>query len=396
MSRVTLLGYLETETKNLRQAGLMRAELTFPVPPGRTIRVGDRDLLSFASSDYLGLSAHPDVKAAAAEALERWGVGVASTRAAVGSVALHAELEAAIAKLLGAEQALVYASGHHANTGLFESLLDDRDFVFCDEMARPSLADGIRLSRARGYVYRSNDMAHLEDRLKRSRAARFRIIATDGVFPVTQKIADLAAIHALAAKYHATVVVDDSEGLGVLGDSGEGTHGHLGLRTGVHVVTGSFGHALGGGAGGFVAGPAPIVTWLRHKSRPHLASTALSPAAAAAALKAIELCRTQRRLRGKLTHNLQALEKAMTTDAGLVPNVTHPAVSVRVRNAISAQRLTDWLYAQGIFVIGYCHPVVPEGDARISMRVTALHEPGDLESVAKALGAGMKELQVPM
>jgi glycine C-acetyltransferase len=396
VSRVTLLGYLEAETKNLRQAGLMRPELTFPVPPGRIIRVGDRDLVSFASSDYLGLSAQPELKQAAAEAIERWGVGVASPRAAVGSIALHAELEATIAKLLGAEQALVYASGHHANTGLFESLLDDRDFVFCDEMARPSLADGIRLSRARGYVYRSNDMAHLEDRLKRSRAARFRVIATDGVFPVTQKIADLAAIHALAAKYHATVVVDDSEGLGVLGKDGEGTHGHLGLGTGPHVVTGSFGHALGGGAGGFIAGPSTIVTWLRHKSRPHLASTALSPAAAAAALKALELLGTARRLRGKLTQNLQALEKAMTKDAGVVPNVTHPAVSVRVRNAISAQRLTDWLYRQGLFVIGYCHPVVPEGDARIGLRVTALHEPSDLESLAKALGEGMKELRVPL
>jgi glycine C-acetyltransferase len=396
MSRRALLEYLHTETAHLRQAGLLRKDLELPGPQAPILRVGDARLINFASSDYLGLSNHGDVKRAAVQAVEAWGVGLASPRTAVGTSRLHAELERALAKLVGAEDALVYASGYQADAGVFEALLSDRDYVFCDEMIRPGLADAIRLSRARAYAYRNGDMDHLEDRLKRSRAARFRVIATDGVFPVTGRVANLPDIHALAAKYHAVVVVDDSEGIGVLGNRREGTHGSFGLSEKIDLVCASFGKALGGGAGGFVAGPATLVGWLRQKSRTHLSSTSLAPAAAAAALKSVELLRADPAPGNALEANKRFFKDAMAKDAGLVLDAAHPAMSVLVRNAILAQRLTDFLYQRGVFAVGYCHPVVPEGEARICFRVTARHDAKDLESAARAVGEGMRELKIQL
>jgi len=396
VSRRAFLQFLETETANLRQAGLLRKEIERAEPQGPTVTIGGASLVNFASSDYLGLAGHPAVKRAIVEAVETLGAGFASTRAAVGTSTLHLELERALAKLLGTEDALVCASGHHAATGLFEALLGDRDYVFCDEMARPSLADGIRLSRARAYAYRNGDLEHLEDRLKRSRAARFRVIVTDGVFPLTGRIADLAAIYALAERYHAIVVVDDSEGIGVLGVRKDGSHGAAGVGDKIDLVTGSFGRALGGGGGGFVAGRRTIIEWLRQKSRTHLASTALSPADTAAALTCLELLRTEQGLGPALTDRKRAFTEAMTKDAGLVLDATHPAMSVLVRNAILAQRLSDFLARRGVFAIGYCHPVVPEGQARICFRITVRHEKKTLEDAARAIGEGMKELKIPL
>jgi glycine C-acetyltransferase len=396
MTARAFLQFLEAETKNLQQAGLIRPALELETPQGPVVRVADRELTNFASSDYLGLASHREVKKAAAAAIETWGIGVSSPRTAVGTLGLHLELERAVAKLVGAEDALVYGSGHHADTGVFESLVGDRDFIFCDEMARPSLADGVRLSRARAYAYRNNDMAHLEDRLKRSRAARFRIIATDGVFPTTGQTANLTEIYALAARYRATVVTDDSEGIGVLGDGGGGTHAGAKLPDGIDVVTGSFGHALGGGGGGVVAGKSTIVGWLRQKSRPHLASTALSPGAIGAAKKAIELLSAEPGLLRALDANVKVFKAAMELHAGLVMDGAHPAMSVLVRNAVLAQKLTDFLYRKGIFVIGYCHPLVAEGEARISVRITGRHREPDLEKVARAIGEGMKELKIQL
>ena len=395
MTARAFLTFLEAETKNLRQAGLVRPELELHAPPGPIVRIGDQEVVSFQSSDYLGLAGHAAVKQAAMAATEAWGVGFASPRAQVGTVTLHTELEAALKKLLGTEDALVFASGYHANAGLFEALLGDRDYVFCDEMIRPSLADGVRLSRARAYTYRNDDMEHLEDRLKRSRAARFRIIATDGVFPITGKIANLTDIYALASKYQATVVVDDSQGLGVLGEAGQGSHAFAGVGA-IDLVTGSFGGALGGGAGGFVAGKSAILTYLRQKSRAHLASTALAPGAIGAARKAIEVVGAEPALRKRLAENLRVFRDAVTKDAGIIPDVAHPAVSIRIRHAVLAQRLTDILFRERLLVMGYCHPVVPEGEARISLRITARHEPSDLERAAKVLGDGMKELKVQL
>jgi glycine C-acetyltransferase len=394
MRNSAFLEFLGTEAKHLEQAGLLRREPLLSSPPGPTITIGDRELLNFASSDYLGLSNHPEVKNAAIAAIETWGVGLASPRMAAGTLAVHAQLERALAQFLGTGDALVYPSGYHANTGLFESLLSDRDYLFCDEMIRPSLADGARLCRARVYSYRNQDMEHLEDRLRRSRAARFRIIATDGVFPLSGLVANLRDIYGLAAKYNALVAVDDSQGIGVIGDHGKGAHDQLGLTDRIDLVTGSFGAALGGGAGGFVAGRKEIVTWLRQKSRSYLSSTTLPPASAAAALKSLELLRTEPQLREQLDMNVKLFRDALAEHGLWTAEGEHPAVAVLIRHAVGAQRLTDFLYRKGVFAIGFCHPVVPEGAARIRAQVTVRHSQKALSKAADAFAEGATELKI--
>jgi glycine C-acetyltransferase len=394
MRNKAFLEFLGTEAKNLEQAGLLRREPQLSSPQGAVIQVGDKQYLNFASGDYLGLGNHPELRRAAIAALERWGVGLASTRMATGSVTMHGELERLLAQLLGTGDAVACPSGYHANTGLFESLWSDRDFLFCDEMIRPSLADGIRLSRARVYSYRNQDMEHLEDRLRRSRSARFRVIATDGVFPLSGLVANLKDIYTLAAKYNALVVVDDSHGIGVLGESGRGTHDHLGLTDRIDIVTGSFGVALGGGAGGFVAGRSEIIAWLRQKSRSYLSSTALMPAAAAAVIKALELLHTEPELRTTLTMNVKLFRDGLAEHGLWTAEGEHPAVAVLIRHAVAAQKLTDYLYRRGVFTIGFCHPVVPEGAARIRAQVTARHSQKDLSNASDAFAEGIKELKI--
>jgi glycine C-acetyltransferase len=394
MRNSAFLEFLGTEAKHLEQAGLLRKEPLLSGPPGPTITVGDRELINFASSDYLGLSQHPEVKKAAISAIETWGIGVASPRMAAGTLPLHAELERALAQFLGTGDALVYPSGYHANTGLFESLLSDRDYLFCDELIRPSLADGVRLARARVYSYRNQDMEHLEDRLRRSRAARFRVIVTDGIFPLSGLVANLRDIYGLAAKYNALVVVDDSQGIGVVGDSGGGTHDLLGLVDRIDVVTGTFGAALGGGAGGFVAGRKEVVGWLRQKSRSYLSSTALPPASVAAAHTALELVRAEPQLREQLAMNVKLFRDALAEHGLWTAEGDHPAVAVLIRHAVAAQRLTDFLYKKGVFAIGFCHPVVPEGAARIRAQVTVRHTQKALSKAADAFAEGATELKI--
>jgi glycine C-acetyltransferase len=394
MRNKAFFDFIGTESNNLDQAGLLRKESHLSTPQGPLVTVGGKQLVNFASGDYLGLCGHPEMKKAAMSAIERWGVGVAAPRIATGTLTLHSDLERALAEWLGTGDAMVYPSGYHANTGVFESLLSDREYLFCDEMIRPSLADGIRLSRARVYSYRNQDLEHLEDRLKRSRAARFRVIATDGVFPVSGLIASLEGIYTLAAKYNAMVVVDDSHGVGVLGEHGRGTHDHLGLTDRLDLVTGTFGNALGGGMGGFVAGQHDIIAWLRQKSRSYLSSTALAPSAAATALKAIELLRADSELRVALSMNIRVFMDALAEHGLWTGQGDHPAVAVLIRHAVAAQRLTDFLYRRGIFTIGFCHPVVPEGAARIRAQVTTRHSQKDLSNAADAFAEGIRELKI--
>ena len=386
-----LLRFLATETRHLEQAGLSYPEPVLTTPPGAQISFGGPPLWNFASSDYLGLSAYPAVKKAALLATETYGVGTAASRMATGTLPVHADLERAITELVGAEAALVFPSGYHANTGIFESLVGERDYVFCDEQIRPSLADGIRLCRARVYSYRNGDLGHLEDRLKRSRAARFRIVATDGVYPLSGGIAPLREILALGERYEALVVVDDSHGIGVLGQTGGGTHQVQGV--GVDLVTATFGTTLGGGAGGFVAGKKEVVHWLRQKSRPYLASTALCPPAAAAALKCIEVVRSESLRRDTLAEKVALFRNALGERGLRVMPGDHPAVVVMIRDAVTAQRLTDLLHRKNIFAVGFCHPVVPEDTARIRFQVTLLHEESALRQTADAVAEALKQVE---
>jgi glycine C-acetyltransferase len=394
MRNSAFLEFLGTEAKHLEQAGLLRKEPLLGTPPGPTIRIDDRELLNFSSNDYLGLSQHAQVKQAAIRAIEEWGVGVASPRMAAGTLPLHAELERELAAFLGTGDALLFASGYHANTGLFESLLSDRDFLFCDELVRPSLADGIRLCRARVYSYRNQDLEHLEDRLRRSRSARFRIIATDGVFALSGLPANLRDIYGLAAKYNALVVVDDSQGLGIVGADGRGTHDLFGLGDRIDLVTGSLGVALGGSAGGFVAGRKELVAWLRQKSRAYLSSTALAPACVAAAREALKQVRLDPQLREQLAMNVKLFRDALAEHGLWTAEGEHPAVAVLTRQAVAAQRLTDFLYQKGVFCIGFCHPVVPEGAARIRAQVTVRHSQKALSQAAEAFAEGATQLKI--
>src|SRR5215831_7130641 len=391
MSR-PLFRFLGTEIRHLEQAGLAYPEMVLGSAQGPIISAFGRQLANFASSDYLGLCAHPAVKRAAISAVDTWGVGVASPRLATGTLPVHADLERALAEHLGSEEALVCASGYHANTGLFESLVGERDYVFCDEQSRPSLADGIRLCRARVYSYRNQDMGHLEERLKRSRAARFRVVVTDGVFALSGSVAPLRDIYGLATKYDALVAVDDSHGIGVLGAAGRGTHNQLGVES-IDLVTGTFGTVLGGGAGGFVAGRKEILTWLRQKSRPHLTSTALAPPAVAAALKCLEIVRTEPQRQETLARNVAFFRRALLDHGQSVMEGEHPAVAVMIRDAVTAQRLTDLLHRKDVLAIGFCHPVVPEDTARIRFQVTMLHSDKALRHAADAVAEGVAHLE---
>lgn len=387
-----MLEFLRTETRNLEQAGLLRKELVLESPQGATITVGRRELLNFCSSDYLGLSNHPEVKRAAKAAVDAFGAGTASPRAVTGTLAMHVELERAVSRFLGTEDTLVFPSGYHAATGLFESLVSEKDHVFCDALAQPAIADGVRLCRGRVYSFRHRDMHDLEERLRRSRSARFRLIVTDGVFPLDGSTAHLAAICNLAEQYDAMVVVEDGQGVGVLGPQGRGTADLLGVSSQVHLTCGGFSHALGGGAGGFASGRKEIVAWLRQKSRPYLTSAALPPGSAAAALKAVELAGLHPELRVALIEQVRLLRSALQ-DAGFrLLGSDHPAVPVVLGDAVATQRMADLLFKKGIFAMGFCHPVVPEGSARIRLQVSVKHSEKALRGAAAAFAEAAREL----
>jgi glycine C-acetyltransferase len=385
-----MLTFLETESKHLFQAGLFRREQSLTFPQGPTITIDEKKLLNLASNDYLGLTGHAELKKAAKAAVDNWGIGLASARMATGTLPMHLELERVISRFLGTDETLVFPSGYHANTGLCESLFGERDYIFCDEQIHPSLADGVRLSRARVYSYRNQDMNHLEDRLKRSRSARFRAIATDGVFSVVGEIAKLREIYALADRYDAVVVVDDGQGMGVLGAKGHGTHEELGLEGRIDLVTGTFSNALGGGPGGYVSGRKEIVEWLRQKSRSYLASSALSPVATACALKAFELVKNDPKPREALAENVKRFRSALVERGLTVVESKHPAVAVIVGDAVVAQRMSDLLFRKGVFAMGFCYPVVPEGSARIRAQVTAQHSAEALKNAASMFAEAVR------
>lgn len=388
------LTFLKKETVNLQDAGLAREEVTVSSPQDPEMVVGERKVVNLASSNYLGLATNAAIKRAAKKAVDELGAGIASTRMLAGTLPLHATLEDAIATFVGTEAALLFGSGYHANTGLFESLFDYRDFIISDVLCHATLADGIRLSSARVMQYRNNDLDHLEDRLKRSRAARFRAIVTDGVFPLDGAIAKLDGICALAEAYDALVIVDDAQGVGVLGANGRGTHELRGVIDRVDVVSGSFGNALGGCAGGWVAGRREIIAWLRQKSRPYLISSAPSPANAGAALAALEQVQTTPSLVEKLQKNVE-LFRAGLEDIGFeVLGGEHPIVAVMVGNVVAAQRMTDILMRNGVYVVGFCHPVVPEGQARVRAQVSAQHTEPGLRRALAAFGASGRELRL--
>jgi glycine C-acetyltransferase len=389
-----LLSHLQEALGSIRASGLYKQERLLESPQGAEIVVGGRKVINFCANNYLGLANHPAILAAAEEGLKRYGYGLSSVRFICGTQTVHKELEAAIAAFLGKDDAILYTSCFDANTGLFETLLTEQDAVLSDELNHASIIDGIRLCKAQRRRYRHSDMADLEKGLQETQAARFRLIVTDGVFSMDGDLARLPEICDLAQKYDALVVVDDSHATGILGASGRGTAEELGVLDRVHVITSTLGKTLGGAVGGFTCGPREVIEYLRQRSRPYLFSNSLPPAVCLAAIKALELAGESGTLRQQLHRNAAWLRQALTQAGFTLKPGRHPILPLMLGEAALAARMADRLLERGVYVIGFSYPVVPQGQARIRIQVSAAHTQEHLERAVEAFVAVGRELGV--
>ena len=340
----------------------------------------DRQVLNLCANNYLGLANHPELIAAGHAALDRWGYGLASVRFICGTQQIHKDLEAAISRFIGTGDTLLYSSCFDANGGLFETLLGAEDAVISDELNHASIIDGVRLCKAQRYRYKNNDLADLETKLKEADAAkaRFKLIATDGVFSMDGTIANLKGICDLADKYQALVMVDDSHAVGFMGPTGRGSHEHCGVMDRVDVFTGTLGKALGGASGGYTSGRKEIIDLLRQRSRPYLFSNTIPPAIAGATLKCLEMLSASTALRDKLHENTRFFRDGLTKAGLSIRPGTHPIVPIMLGDAVLAQKVSARLLEKGIYAIGFFFPVVPQGFARIRTQVSAAHSREDL------------------
>ncbi len=384
MSDSQLRSALSASLDDIRKNGLFKRERQLQGPQGSEIRVGERAVINFCANNYLGLANHPAVVEAAHEGLKRYGYGMASVRFICGTQDLHTELERALANFLGKEDAILYTSCFDANTGLFETLLGEEDTIISDELNHASIIDGVRLCKAKRFRYKHSDMADLERCLRESSACRTRMIATDGVFSMDGDMAKLPDMCALADQYDATVMVDDSHATGVLGAGGRGTPEQLGVLDRIDIITSTLGKALGGAAGGFTCGRQEIVTYLRQRSRPYLFSNALPPAITMAALKAVDLVARSGDLRSRVQSNARHLRGALEGAGFTLRPGQHPILPVMLGDAALASRMADQLLEKGIYVIGFSYPVVPQGQARIRIQLSAAHSADQLNQAAKA------------
>jgi glycine C-acetyltransferase len=390
----TVAPELERELDGIREAGLEKPErvLTTPQRARVGVRGGEGEVLNLCANNYLGLADHPEVIAAAHAAIDEWGFGLASVRFICGTQEPHKELEAALTRFLGTEDTILYSSCFDANGGLFEVLLGEDDAVISDELNHASIIDGIRLSKARRFRYRNNDMDDLETQLKEAASARRRLIATDGVFSMDGYLADLPAICDLAERHDAMVMVDDSHAVGFMGPNGRGTHEHHGVMDRVDILTGTLGKAMGGASGGYVSGRGEIVELLRQRSRPYLFSNTVAPAVVGGSRKAIELLESSTELRDRLEANTTFFRSEMT-GAGLdVLPGEHPIVPVMIGDAALAGRIAEAMLAKGVYVIGFSYPVVPKGKARIRAQVSAAHTREDLAIAVRAFSDSKAEV----
>jgi glycine C-acetyltransferase len=394
MSDRHLLQVLRPQLDELRDRGLYKRERQLQGPQGPAIRVAGREVINFCANNYLGLANHPAMVEAAHEALRRYGYGLSSVRFICGTQDLHKELERRIAAFLGKEDAILYSSCWDANGGLFETILSDDDAVLSDELNHASIIDGVRLSKARRMRYRHSDMIELEHQLKEAEHSRLRLIATDGVFSMDGDLANLPEICGLAERYDALVMVDDSHATGVLGAGGRGTAEHFGVQERVDIITSTLGKTLGGATGGFTAARAEVVDYLRQRSRPYLFSNSLPPMICLAAMKAVDLVSQSNDLRDQLHANARRLRSALEGAGFQVKPGSHPILPVMLGEAVLATRMADLLLERGIYVIGFSYPVVPHGQARIRIQVSAAHAPEQLDQAAGAFAEVGKELGV--
>jgi glycine C-acetyltransferase len=389
----TIQQHLVAQLEGLRSAGLFKGEriLTTAQQPHLGVE-GRNEVLNMCANNYLGLANHPEVVQAAYEALDRWGNGMASVRFICGTQQPHKQLEQAISDFLGTEDTILYSSCWDANGGLFETILGAEDAVISDELNHASIIDGIRLSKARRLRYKNNDMADLEARLEEAKDARYKLIATDGVFSMDGIIADLPSICELAEKHSALVMVDDSHAVGFMGAHGRGTHEYRGVMGRVDIITGTLGKALGGASGGYTSGRAEVIAMLRQRSRPYLFSNSVAPPIVGASLKAIEICRRSTELRDRLEANTRFFRSAMTERRFAIIPGAHPITPIMIGDAPMAGRMAERLLQKGIYAVGFSYPVVPQGKARVRVQVSAAHTQEDLDHAVEAFTAVRDEL----
>ncbi len=386
---------LEKEIAEIKDAGLYKEERIIITPQGAEIKTtAGSEVLNFCANNYLGLSSHPEVIKAAKEAIDTHGFGMSSVRFICGTQDIHKELEQKTAEFLGMEDAILYAAAFDANGGLFEPLLGKEDAIISDALNHASIIDGIRLCKAARYRYNTNDMEDLEAKLKEAQGARRRMIATDGVFSMDGTIAQIDKICDLAEKYDAMVMVDECHSTGFVGKTGRGTHEYRNAMGRVDIITGTYGKALGGASGGFTAARKEIVDILRQRSRPYLFSNTLAPAIVGASIKVLDMLSATTELRDKLEDNTTFFRKAMT-EAGfdIIPG-EHPIVPIMLYDAKLSQEFANKLLGEGIYVIGFFYPVVPQGKARIRVQLSAAHERKHLEKAVAAFTKVGKELGV--
>jgi glycine C-acetyltransferase len=386
--------HLRKTLAGIDAAGLYKRERAISTPQSARVAVADgRKVLNLCANNYLGLANHPEVVAAARAALDRWGYGLASVRFICGTQSLHQELEAALSRFLGTDDTILYSSCFDANGGLFETLLGAEDAVISDELNHASIIDGVRLCKAQRYRYRNNDLADLEARLREADAAgaRFKLIATDGVFSMDGFIADLRGICDLADRYGALVMVDDSHAVGFVGATGRGTPEHCGVAGRVDILTGTLGKALGGASGGYTSGRQEIIDLLRQRSRPYLFSNTLAPAIAAASLKTLELLARSTELRDRLEANTRFFREGLAAAGLAIKPGKHPIVPVMIGDAALAQRIAARVLELGVYVVGFSYPVVPPSTARIRTQVSAAHSHEDLAFAIDQFAAVKRE-----
>lgn len=386
--------HLETTINDIREAGLYKNERVIDGPQDARIDVGGKSVLNMCANNYLGLSDHPAIVEAARKSLDEWGYGLSSVRFICGTQAIHKELERKISEFLGTEDTILYTSCFDANGGLFETLLGEEDAVISDELNHASIIDGVRLCKAQRFRYKNSDMADLEAKLEDAKTARFKMIATDGVFSMDGYIAKLDEICDLAEKHNALVMVDDSHAVGFMGKTGRGTHEHHNVIDRIDVITGTLGKALGGASGGYTSGKKEIVELLRQRSRPYLFSNSVAPPIVAASIAAIDMLIQSTELRDKLMENTRYFrEKIQSIGLEVLPG-EHPIVPVMFGEAQPAVKMAEALLEKGVYVIPFSFPVVPKGKARIRTQVSAAHSKEDLDFAIEKFAEAKRELGI--
>lgn len=385
--------HVEQQLAEIRTAGTYKKERVIVTPQGTSIRVFDgKPVLNLCANNYLGLAQHPAILAAAKDALEKWGYGMASVRFICGTQAVHKQLESKLSEFLGTDDTILYGSCFDANGGLFETLLGAEDAIISDELNHASIIDGVRLCKAQRFRYLNNNMDDLEARLQETSKARFKMIATDGVFSMDGYIANLPAICDLAEKHKALVMVDDSHAVGFMGKRGRGTPEHHDVIQRIDIITGTLGKALGGASGGYTSGRREIIELLRQRSRPYLFSNTLAPCIAGASLKVLKLLEESTELRDRLESNTRFFRERMGQLGFNILPGTHPICPVMIGDAALATRFADAMLERGVYVIGFSYPVVPKGKARIRTQISAAHSNEELEFAIKAFTEVKKEL----